>query len=58
MSRSTVASIAVALTFMSAGAGYAPEDWNLAAREKFAGQRFGIFIHWGICAKYAQGEWR
>ena len=57
MSRNTVASIAVALTFMSAGAGYAPEDWNLAAREKFAGQRFGIFIHWGIYANYAQGEW-
>ena len=36
---------------------YAPEKWNLEAREKFAAQRFGIFIHWGIYANYAQGEW-
>ena len=36
---------------------YAPEQWNLEAREKFAAQRFGIFIHWGIYANYAQGEW-
>ncbi|MBQ3288863.1 MAG: alpha-L-fucosidase [Kiritimatiellae bacterium] len=57
MSRNTVALIAAALTFMSAGAGYVPEGWNLAAREKFAEQRFGIFIHWGIYANYAQGEW-
>ena len=36
---------------------YAPEQWNLEARVKFAAQRFGIFIHWGIYANYAQGEW-
>ena len=34
-----------------------PEDWNTAARQKFADQRFGIFIHWGLYANYAQGEW-
>ena len=38
-------------------ADYAPEDWNLKAREQFAAQRFGIFIHWGLYANYAQGEW-
>ena len=38
-------------------ADYQPEAWNLAAREKFAAQRFGIFIHWGLYASYAQGEW-
>ena len=38
-------------------ADYAPEKWNLEARDKFAAQRFGIFIHWGIYANYAQGEW-
>ena len=39
------------------GAGHAPEKWNVEAREKFAAQRFGIFIHWGLYADYAQGEW-
>lgn len=34
-----------------------PEQWNLDARRKFAEQRFGIFIHWGLYACYAQGEW-
>ena len=38
-------------------ADYAPEKWNLEARDKFAAQRFGIFIHWGLYANYAQGEW-
>ena len=48
------AALTAALAF---GADYAPEKWNLEAREKFAAQRFGIFIHWGIYANYAQGEW-
>lgn len=34
-----------------------PEKWNIDAQEKFAAQRFGIFIHWGLYANYAQGEW-
>lgn len=34
-----------------------PAAWNLKAREKFADQRFGVFIHWGLYANYAQGEW-
>ena len=38
-------------------ADYKPEAWNLEARQKFAAQRFGIFIHWGLYANYAQGEW-
>ena len=38
-------------------ADYQPEDWNLKARKAFADQRFGIFIHWGLYANYAQGEW-
>ena len=36
---------------------YAPEKWNIEAREKFAAQRFGVYIHWGLYANYAQGEW-
>lgn len=38
-------------------AGYKPGQWNLDARRKFSEQRFGVFIHWGIYAMYAQGEW-
>ena len=48
--------VMVALSF-SAVAEYAPEQWNLDARKQFAAQRFGIFIHWGLYANYAQGEW-
>lgn len=31
-------------------------DWIVQARQAFAKQRFGIFIHWGFYANYAQGE--
>ena len=51
-----VASVLSAATLFAAG-DYKPADWNLAARQKFAAQRFGIFIHWGLYANYAQGEW-
>ena len=46
-----------ALTALTATAEYKPEAWQVEARQKFAEQRFGIFIHWGIYANYAQGEW-
>lgn len=42
---------------LASPAEYSPEPWNLEARQKFAAQRFGIFIHWGLYANYAQGEW-
>lgn len=48
---------AVAMAAFVAVAGYRPEDWNLKARKAFADQRFGVFIHWGLYANYAQGEW-
>ena len=41
----------------AAFAEYQPEAWNLTARKEFADRRFGIFIHWGLYANYAQGEW-
>ena len=47
----------VAAASLVSFADYQPEPWNLAARQKFAEQRFGIFIHWGLYAMYAQGEW-
>ncbi|MBQ0031287.1 MAG: alpha-L-fucosidase [bacterium] len=49
--------IAVAGLALASLAEYKPEAWNLEARQKFAEQRFGIFIHWGLYANYAQGEW-
>ena len=49
--------LSAAVMTSALNADYTPEKWNLEAREKFAAQRFGIFIHWGIYANYAQGEW-
>ena len=49
--------MALAGLAVSAFAEYQPEEWNLKARKAFADQRFGIFIHWGLYANYAQGEW-
>lgn len=37
--------------------GYVPSKENLSAREQFASDRFGIFIHWGLYSMMAQGEW-
>ena len=36
---------------------YVPSEDNLRAREEFQRHRLGIFLHWGIYATYAQGEW-
>ncbi|MBQ6253835.1 MAG: alpha-L-fucosidase [Bacteroidales bacterium] len=36
---------------------YTPSEENLQARKEFVNERFGIFLHWGIYASYAQGEW-
>ena len=36
---------------------YTPSPENLAAREAFSQDRFGIFIHWGIYSMLGQGEW-
>lgn len=50
--------LAAAVSAMMVGAAeYQPAEWNLKARQKFADQRFGIFIHWGLYAMFAQGEW-
>lgn len=36
---------------------YVPCAKNLSSRKDFAERRFGIFLHWGLYAMYAQGEW-
>ena len=48
---------AAAAMTLALKADYKPEQWNLEARKAFADQRFGVFIHWGLYANYAQGEW-
>ena len=36
---------------------YTPTPENLESRRRFAEDRFGIFIHWGLYSTFAQGEW-
>ena len=54
--KALIASAVLAVVALCAAAEYRPEAWNLQAREKFAEQRYGVFIVWGLYAYYAQGE--
>ena len=36
---------------------YTPSPENLQQRAEYQQHRLGIFLHWGIYATYAQGEW-
>ena len=36
---------------------YVPAPENLAAREAFRNDQFGIFLHWGVYSVPARGEW-
>ena len=40
-----------------AEAPYTPTPENLAARDAFRNDEFGIFIHWGIYSVLGRGEW-
>lgn len=51
------AALAAFFTVSAAAQDYVPSEDNLAARREFSRERFGIFLHWGIYAAYAQGEW-
>ena len=55
-SKVLIACSVLAAGLCAAAAEYRPEAWNLQAREKFAEQRYGVFIVWGLYAYYAQGE--
>lgn len=48
---------ALTLFFTAAAQSYTPTPENLQARDAFRQHRLGIFLHWGIYATYAQGEW-
>ena len=41
----------------SAQGGYSPSAENIKSRQEFADSKFGIFIHWGVCSVFGQGEW-
>lgn len=60
----TIALCAVTVMFSSMPAlgdeitpAYTPTPEILKARQEFADNGFGIFIHWGIYSMFAQGEW-
>ena len=36
---------------------YTPTEENLNSRQEFRDARFGIFLHWGLYAMLATGEW-
>lgn len=36
---------------------YTPTSENVASREAFQNDKFGIFIHWGVYSMMGQGEW-
>ena len=36
---------------------YQPAEENLKARREFQDNKFGIFLHWGLYAMLASGEW-
>ena len=55
--RRSISLVAGLTAVLALRADYSPERWNCEARQKFAEQRFGVFIHWGLYANYAQGEW-
>ena len=48
---------AAAFACTAAAQPYVPTPDNLPARARFQQHRLGIFLHWGLYASYAQGEW-
>ena len=59
MKRTLLALLLVTSLFSSAMAQqtYTPTPENLKAREEFRDNKFGIFLHWGLYAMLATGEW-
>ena len=49
--------ILAAPTFVAPCSAYEPTPENLEAREWFQDAKFGLFVHWGVYATLADGEW-
>ena len=45
------------LAFPVRAQSYQPTEENLKARQEFRDKKFGIFLHWGLYAMLATGEW-
>ena len=52
--------VLILLTYAFVGArpqGYQPTEENVKSRQEFRDAKFGIFLHWGLYAMLATGEW-
>lgn len=47
----------IALYFSGISQEYVPTQENIAARQQFRDNRYGMFIHWGLSSVLADGEW-
>jgi alpha-L-fucosidase len=47
----------LSITSSSLAQTYIPSATNLAAREEFQNDKFGMFIHWGASSVLGHGEW-
>jgi alpha-L-fucosidase len=57
--KALVGAALVILATMSASAqtSYQPAPENLKARQEFQGDKFGMFVHWGVYSVLGDGEW-
>lgn len=55
--RKYIASFLIAMSLGASAAPYTPTAENIKARQEFADNGFGVFIHWGIYSMFGQGEW-
>ena len=49
--------MACSLAFPAKAQSYQPTEENLKSRQEFRDAKFGVFLHWGLYAMLATGEW-
>ena len=49
--------LSIGIACPSQAQSYNPSPENLASRQEFRDAKFGIFLHWGLYAMLATGEW-
>lgn len=57
LSRTFYAALVALLALAAPSFAYEPTPENLAARERFQDDKFGVFIHWGVYSLLGRGEW-
>ena len=56
--RKCLFAVLASVCFLSAFAqSYTPAPENIAARQQFQNDKFGMFIHWGASSVLGHGEW-